>query len=94
MNIKKTPDPFICLTRHAVPLTPALSVRGPKHKVVGGKTPEITVEQARKLLASIDVTHVVGLRDRAILATMVYTGARVGAVAKLHVKSFYDTGGQ
>lgn len=36
----------------------------------------------------------VGLRDRAILATMIYTGARVGAVAKLAVRDFFDTGGQ
>ena len=82
------------VTRHAVPLNPALSVRGPKHQAVEGKTPEISVEQARRLLASIDVTHVVGLRDRAILATMIYTGARVGAVAKLTVRDFYDAGGQ
>ena len=84
----------IAVTRHAVPLNPALSVRGPKYRVVEGKTPEISVEQARKLLTSIDTTHVVGLRDRAILATMIYTGARVGAVAKLTVQGFYNTGDQ
>jgi integrase/recombinase XerD len=84
----------IAVTRHAVPLNPALSVRGPKHTVVEGKTPEITVDQARKLLAGIDTGNVVGLRDRAILATMIYTGARVGAVAKLYVRSFYDAGDQ
>ncbi len=84
----------IAVTRHAMQLNPTLSVRGPKHRVVEGKTPEITVDQARKLLASIDTSHVVGLRDRAILATMIYTGARVGAVAKLTVQSFYNTGEQ
>ena len=84
----------IAVTRHAVPLNPALSVRGPKHRVVEGKTPEITVDQARRLLASIDTSHVVGLRDRAVLAVMIYTGARVGAVAKLAVRSFYCTGDQ
>ncbi len=80
--------------RHAIAFNPALSVRGPKHQVVEGKTPEISVEQARKLLAIVDTAHVVGLRDRAILATMIYTGARVGAVAKLTVRDFYDAGGQ
>ena len=64
----------IAVTRHAVALNPALSVRGPKHQVVEGKTPEISVDQARRLLASIDISNVVGLRDRAILATMIYTG--------------------
>ena len=38
------------VTRHAVPLNPALSVKAPKHKVTEGKTPEITVQQARQLL--------------------------------------------
>ena len=51
----------IAVTRHAVPLNPALSVRGPDTRVVEGKTSEISVEQARKLLTSIDTTHVVGL---------------------------------
>jgi integrase len=52
------------------------------------------VEQARTLLSKIDVSHVVGLRDRAVLATLVYTGARVGAVAKLCVQDFYQDGNQ
>jgi integrase/recombinase XerD len=37
-----------------------------KEQVIEGKTPEITVEQARTLLRSVDTGHVVGLRDRAI----------------------------
>lgn len=41
------------VTRHATILNPALSVRGERYQVVEGKTPEITVEGARKLLASI-----------------------------------------
>src|SRR5208282_4488548 len=49
--------------RHAVALNPFASVRGIKHSVAEGATPEISIEQARKLLRSIDVAHVVGLRD-------------------------------
>jgi len=49
--------------------------------MVEGKTPEITVRQARALMRSIDRSHVVGLRDHAIIAIMIYTAARVGAVA-------------
>src|ERR1700726_3146325 len=60
------------VNRHVVILNPAASVRGVKDEVVEGKTPEITVEQARTLLASVDTGHVVGLRDRAILATLAY----------------------
>ena len=82
------------VTRHAIQLNPALSVRGPKHRAMEGKTPQISVEQARKLLASLATGNVIGLRDRAIIGTLVYTGARVGAVAKLTLSSFYNDGEQ
>ena len=82
------------VTRHAIPLNPALSVRGPKHATVEGKTQQISIEHARRLLRSIDMSGIVGLRDRAIIATLVYTGARVGAVAKLRTESFYSDGEQ
>src|SRR5262249_43857442 len=45
-------------------------------------------EGARKLLRSIDLSNVVGLRDRAIISVLIYTAARVGAVAKLRLKHF------
>jgi len=82
------------VTRHAVVLNPALSVRGERYQVVEGKTPEIRVEGARKLLASIKRSTVVGLRDRAIISILVYTAARAGAVANLRRGSFYDAGDQ
>src|SRR5262249_15063652 len=75
-------------------LNPAASVKGVKDQVVEGKTPEITIEQARTLLASVDVSHVVGLRDRAILATLAYTACRAGAVAKLRLQDFQHDGTQ
>ena len=59
-----------------------------------GKTPEITVDQARTLLASVDTGHVVGLRDKAILATLAYTACRAGAVAKLRLGDFQCDGTQ
>jgi site-specific recombinase XerD len=82
------------VTRHAVILNPAASVRGERYQVVEGKTPEITVEQARRLLRSIDTGHAVGLRDRAIIGILVYTAARVGAVAKLRAHDYFDAGDQ
>src|SRR3954451_5580688 len=80
--------------RHVVILNPAASVRGVKDQVIEGKTPEITIEQARTLLASIDTGHVVGLRDRAILATLAYTICRAGAVAKLRLQDVQSEGQQ
>ncbi|GAA4469538.1 tyrosine-type recombinase/integrase [Novipirellula rosea] len=82
------------VNRHAVILNPAASVRGERYSVVEGKTPEITVKQARVLLQSIDATDVVGLRDKAIISILIYTAARVGAVSKLRVKNLYDSGDQ
>src|SRR5262249_19040283 len=71
------------VSRHAVVLNPALSVRGERYEAVEGKTPEIGVRGARDLLASIKTEKVVNLRDRAIIATLIYTAARAGAVSKL-----------
>ncbi|HTU44868.1 MAG TPA: tyrosine-type recombinase/integrase [Bryobacteraceae bacterium] len=82
------------VTRHAIVLNPALSVRGERYSVLEGKTPEIPIPDARKLLNSVDTSHVVGLRDRAILAVLVYTGSRAGAVAKLKLGDFYHAGQQ
>lgn len=78
--------------RHAVPLNSFHSVRGTKHSVVEGKTAEISIAQARALFASIGTGDVVALRDRAVLGVLAYTGARVGAVAKLRLMDLRDHG--
>ena len=62
--------------------------------VSSAKTPEIGIENARKLLDSLDIGTLVGLRDRAIIAVMIYTAARVSAVSKMNVRDFYDVGNQ
>lgn len=80
--------------RHAVVLNPASSVRGPVVRSVTGKTPATDPAQARALLQSIDTSGLIGLRDRAILATLMYTACRVGAVSKLRLRDFYTDGRQ
>ena len=80
--------------RQAIFLNPASSVRGERHSVIEGKTPEISKEQVRALLASIDLSRPVGLRDRAILGVLIYTAARAGAVAALRVRDFAHDGTQ
>ena len=82
------------VTRHVIILNPAHSVRAERYQVLEGKTPEITVKQARKLLGSIDLSTVIGLCDRAAIAVLIYTAARVGAVAKLQRRHFYYAGEQ
>ncbi|MEP7352499.1 MAG: tyrosine-type recombinase/integrase [Acidobacteriota bacterium] len=66
----------------AMPVNPATSVRGPRHSVKKGKTPVLTADEARDLLDSINTGSVIGLRDRALIALMTYTFARVGAAAE------------
>ena len=82
------------VTRHAAPLNPFQSVRGRKHDTSDGKTPGLSIEQARDLLSSIDTSNVVGLRDRALLGTLAYTGARIGAIARLRRGDLEDQGTQ
>ena len=55
-----------------VPTNPASAVRGPKHSLKKGKTPALTAEEARDLLDSIATRSPVGLRDRALIALMIY----------------------
>jgi site-specific recombinase XerD len=75
-----------------LPMNPASSVRGPKHVVKKGKTMVLSAEQARLLLDSIDTTTVVGLRDRALVGTMVYSFARVSAVVGMNVEDYWQNG--
>jgi site-specific recombinase XerD len=70
-------------------INPAAAVRGPKHSVRKGKTPILSAAEARALLDSIPASSPVGLRDRALIALMVYTFARVGAALKMRVEDVY-----
>src|SRR5436305_800705 len=72
-----------------VPTNPAASVRGPQHIVKGGKTPVLDPAEARALLNSIDVATLAGLRDRALIALMVYSFARVGAAFGMKVEDVF-----
>ena len=49
----------------------------------------LTAKQARELLDSIDISTLVGLRDRALIAVMTYALARVGAVVSMRVEDYY-----
>jgi site-specific recombinase XerD len=77
------------VTGQVIPSNPAHSVRGPRHSVSKGSTPVLSSEEATALLQGMDVSSVVGLRDRAIIAVMTYTFARVGAVVALTVEDYF-----
>jgi integrase len=72
-----------------IAVSPASPVRGPKYSVKKGKTAVLSAEEARRLLDSVDPSSHVGLRDRALIALMVYTFARIGAALKMRVEDVY-----
>jgi integrase/recombinase XerD len=91
---------------HVLAINPAHAVRGPKHVVKRGKTPVLTQDEARQLLASIkvvkyvtlpggsqaEVPWLVGLRDRALIGVMVYSFARIGAVVAMEIEDYFANG--
>ena len=57
-----------------------------------GKTTVLDADQARTLLDSIDVSTPVGLRDRALIALMTYSFARVSAAVAMDVEDYHPQG--
>jgi integrase len=52
----------------------------------------LTQDEARELLEKIDTSTLLRLRDRAIIAMMIYTFGRVGAVIKMRIEDYYTQG--
>jgi len=77
------------VTGQVIPANPAHAVRGPRHSVSKGATAVISSAEARELLDSMKAATVVGLRDRALVAVMAFTFARVSAVVGLRVEDYY-----
>ena len=97
-----------------IDFNPASSVRGPKHVVKQGKTPVLTADEAKDLLASIipekkkqpapatqtatptrrsnPSRTIAQLRDRALIAVMVFSFARVSAALAMKVEDYYTEG--
>jgi len=80
------------VVRQAMSSNPAMSVRAPRFSRKKGKTPIPSHDEARKLLESISSDSIVGLRDRALIATMLYSFARVGAALSLQVGDYFPQG--
>jgi site-specific recombinase XerD len=75
-----------------MPANPASAVRGPKHVVRTGTTPVLEAEEWRKLLDSIPTATLRDLRDRALIATLTYSFARVTAALKMKVEDLRPRG--
>jgi site-specific recombinase XerD len=75
-----------------MPTNPAAAVRGPKHVVKTGKTPVLEGAEWRRLIDSIPTDTVRDLRDRALIATLTYGFARIGAALKMKVEDLEPKG--
>jgi site-specific recombinase XerD len=75
-----------------VEINPAQAVRGPKHVLKKGKTPVLDEDEARALLASIDSSDIIGLRDRALIAVCLYSFARIEAALGMDVGDYFPQG--
>lgn len=52
----------------------------------------LTAKEARILLDSIDTSTIIRLRDRALIALMTYSLARIGVVVAMKVKGYFVQG--
>ena len=77
------------VTGQVIATNPAGSVRGPRHSAIKGKTPVLDAAEARTLLDSIEADTPIGLRDRALVALMVFSFARVGAALAMRVEDVF-----
>jgi site-specific recombinase XerD len=80
------------ITGQVVPINPASAVRGPKHVVKTGKTPVLDGKEWRTLLDAIPADTVRDLRDRALIATLTYSFARINAALKMKVEDLRPQG--
>ncbi|MHB0695257.1 tyrosine-type recombinase/integrase [Roseomonas mucosa] len=80
------------ITGQVVDVNPASAVRGPKHVVKTGKTPVLDGTEWRRMIDAIPTDTVRDLRDRALIATLTYSFARIGAALKMRVADLRPKG--
>jgi site-specific recombinase XerD len=78
---------YLC-DKHAVTHNPVKGIKRPRAEGDEGKTPAIADHQARKLLVTPAEKTLKGIRDRAILATLLYHGLRREELFKLSVGDY------
>ena len=80
------------ITGQVAPVNPAAAVRGPKLVVKTGKTPVLDGKEWHKLIDSIPTETVRDLRDRALIATLTYSFARITAALRMKVEDLRPKG--
>jgi site-specific recombinase XerD len=80
------------ITGQVAPVNPAAAVRGPKLVVKTGKTPVLDGKEWHTLIDSIPTETVRDLRDRALIATLTYSFARITAALRMKVEDLRPKG--
>ena len=80
------------ITGQVVEHNPTAAVRGPKHVVKTGKTPVLEAKEWRRLVDAIPVATVRDLRDRALIAMLTYSFARITAALTMKVEDLRPQG--
>ncbi len=80
---------YLC-DKNAVFSNPVDGVKRPKANGNEGSTPALGERQARRLLDAPDTKTLKGVRDRAILATLLYHGLRREELCKLMIKDLHS----
>ena len=75
-----------------MPTNPAAAVRGPNHVVKTGKTPVLEGQEWRRLIDGIPTDTARDVRDRALIATLTYGFARIGAALRMRVEDLQSKG--
>jgi site-specific recombinase XerD len=80
------------ITGQVAPVNPAAAVRGPKLVVKTGTTPVLDGKEWNKLIDGIPTETVRDLRDRALIATLTYSFARITAALRMKVEDLRPKG--
>jgi site-specific recombinase XerD len=73
-------------------MNPAREVKTEKFSRGEGKTPAFVEGEVQSLLGAIESSTHIGLRNRALLGTLAYSFARLGAVVNLKVEDYFPSG--
>lgn len=79
--------------KQQVQINPTIGVKRPRSNSDQVKTPVITAEQVRHMLAAPDLNTLKGCRDSVVLHILFYTGCRIAEVGSLKVQDYYEDAG-
>jgi site-specific recombinase XerD len=80
------------VTGQIIPMNPAATVRGPKHVVKTDNTLVLDAIEWRRFVDAIPIKTLRDLRDRALIATLTYSFARIATALRMRVEDLRPQG--